>query len=283
MLLLPRSWHAPSLFPNVTSPLRHLLSATSNINHNLNFSISPFHLTKMATSNEESPTSKSKGKSTPPTIDDQQTLADRRKSDRARMPPPASTIMFAPPPSPTYTTRQVLAYQVQMPSPTSVPRRGSVTINHPVQSSIAPEFRWIVGSSLQRIRKLHISEFRSRIEMMDCVKFDDPMALPWHASPMLSEGCVTSYLDAQVLGAAWQVVLQMVPQERDYDLQMVKQATITVCHPHSPRFYEANHSPNAERNPCSDILRRKRRKVRGHCHSRAAGPGCRQGDAYNDR
>lgn len=46
---------------------------------------------------------------------------------------------------------------------------------------------------------------------------------------MLSEGCVTGYLDAQVLGAAWQAVLQLLPKDRDYDLQMVKQVPATVC------------------------------------------------------
>lgn len=45
---------------------------------------------------------------------------------------------------------------------------------------------------------------------------------------MMSEACVTSYLDAQVLGAGWQVVLQMLPDERDYDLQMVKQVALEV-------------------------------------------------------
>lgn len=46
---------------------------------------------------------------------------------------------------------------------------------------------------------------------------------------MLSEGCVTGYLDAQVLGAAWQAVLQMLPNDRDYDLEMVKQVPVEVC------------------------------------------------------
>lgn len=46
---------------------------------------------------------------------------------------------------------------------------------------------------------------------------------------MLSEACVTGYLDAQVLGAAWQAVLQILPHERNYDLQMVKQLAAEVC------------------------------------------------------
>lgn len=34
---------------------------------------------------------------------------------------------------------------------------------------------------------------------------------------MLTEGSVTGYLDSQVLIAAWQAVLQMLPQDREYN------------------------------------------------------------------
>lgn len=66
---------------------------------------------------------------------------------------------------------------------------------------------------------------------MEYIRFDHSMALQWQASPMLSEGCVTGYLNAQVLGEAWQAVLQMLPEERDYDVQMVKQVTAAVYLP----------------------------------------------------
>lgn len=145
--------------------------------------------------------------------------------------PRAADEVRVPPPSPTYTMKQLLAYQVQLPSPTSRPSTVKIEDNDPEENSTVLGYDSILGSSLQRICKLHVSKFRSRIETMDSVKFDQPMALPWHASPMLSAGCVAGYLDAQVLGAAWQVVLQMVPQERDYDLQMVKQASLMVCLP----------------------------------------------------
>lgn len=46
---------------------------------------------------------------------------------------------------------------------------------------------------------------------------------------MMSEASVTGYLDAQVLVAAWQAVLQMLPERREYDVQMVKQAPVEVC------------------------------------------------------
>lgn len=70
--------------------------------------------------------------------------------------------------------------------------------------------------------------FREIIDSMESIRFLQPTALPWEASPMLSEGCVTSYLDVQILGAAWQVVLQMIPDERDYELQMGKQFSLVV-------------------------------------------------------
>lgn len=63
---------------------------------------------------------------------------------------------------------------------------------------------------------------------MDSVKFDQQMALPWDASPMMFEAYVTSYLDVPVLVAAWQVVLRVLPGGRGYGLQMVKQAALVV-------------------------------------------------------
>lgn len=53
-------------------------------------------------------------------------------------------------------------------------------------------------------------------------------AFPWDASPMISEASVTGYLDAQVLVAAWKAVLQMLPERRIYDVQMVNQAPLCL-------------------------------------------------------
>lgn len=39
---------------------------------------------------------------------------------------------------------------------------------------------------------------------------------------MVFDGMVTTYLDTQVLFAAWQVVLRMAPSARNCDLEMVK-------------------------------------------------------------
>lgn len=156
------------------------------------------------------------------------------------MPPPTVTVLFAAPPQispPTYTIKQLLAYQPPLPSP---PSGVSVAIlaakvcrpTH-YSSSSTRSYAPINSRSLRPIPNVPIVEFRALIDSMDSVKFDQRMALPWDASPMMSEACVTSYLDVQVLGAAWQIVLQMLPDDRDYDLQMVKQAALEVIFPHS--------------------------------------------------
>lgn len=147
------------------------------------------------------------------------------------MPPP--NVIFAAPPVPTYTLTELLAYQPQMPSPPSGISASIVDskTKRPTHSSSlrSMKYEWIHEQSLRRVMGCAITSFRDRLQAMNSLRFDQPMALPWNASPMLSEGCVTGYLDAQILGAAWQAVLQMVPKQRDYDLQMAKQIPVVVC------------------------------------------------------
>lgn len=90
------------------------------------------------------------------------------------------------------------------------------------------KYQPILDDSLRKLPAVVIEKFRTRIAAMNSIKFDHPISLPWDASPMLSEGSVTGYLDSQVLIAAWQAVLQMLPLDRDYDLQMVKQVSVVV-------------------------------------------------------
>lgn len=165
-------------------------------------------------------------------LHEMQTSADSPETPPADMPPPAHGIIFAPPPPPTFTVKQVLDYPLQTPSP---PSGASVTIaaskaTRPTHNSSARALlhQPIHPDSLSAISASHISAFRLRLKSMESIRFNDPMSLAWEASPMLSEGCVTGYLDAQVLGAAWQAVLQMLPKERDYDLEMVKQVPAAV-------------------------------------------------------
>lgn len=150
------------------------------------------------------------------------------------MPPPSVVFVAPPPPTlpTTYTVKQLLAHQPQRPSPAS---GISATIlasraNRPTHKSSAASDKYdpIHASRLRLIPALPINEFRAVIDSMNSIQFSQPMAIPWEASPMLSEGCVTSYLDVQILGAAWQAVLQMLPDQRDYDLQMVKQVPLVV-------------------------------------------------------
>lgn len=165
-------------------------------------------------------------------LHEMQTSADSPETPLADMPPLAHGIIFAPPPPPTFTAKQVLDYPLQTPSS---PSGASVNIaaskaTRPTHNSSARALlhQPIHPHSLSAISAFNISAFRHRLKSMESIRFNDPMSLVWEASPMLSEGCVTGYLDAQVLGAAWQTVLQMLPNERDYDLEMVKQVPAAV-------------------------------------------------------
>lgn len=149
----------------------------------------------------------------------------------ADMPPP-QTVMFAPPPPATFTVTQLLAYPLQSPSaPSGVTAKAfTAKVKRPTHKSsdTSDKYQSIKITTLREVPNILVGSFRDKITAMDSIKFDHPIALRWDASPMMSEGSVTGYLDAQVLIAAWQAVLQMLPQERNYDVQMVKQTAIEV-------------------------------------------------------
>lgn len=157
----------------------------------------------------------------------------------AEMPPPTVTVLFAPPPqiTPPNTINQLLAYQPPMPSApsgVSVAMLAAKVSRPPHYSSSSTRSCALIHAwSLRRIPNVLMVEFRALIDSMDSDKFDQHMALPCDASPMMSEACITSYLDIQVLGAVWQIVLLMLPDERDDDLQMVKQGAFEVIFLHS--------------------------------------------------
>lgn len=208
------------------------------LNHNTSRQPSPFpspHLTSHQHNaiKQQNPLTMSAPESSKthpaPTVirDEIQTSADSPASPPSDMPPPAHVIVFSPPPPATFTVKQILDYPLLTPSP---PSGASVNIaaskaTRPTHNSSARALlhQPIHPHSLSAISAFNISAFRHRLKSMESIRFNDPMSLVWEASPMLSEGCVTGYLDAQVLGAAWQAVLQMVPKDRDYDLEMVKQ------------------------------------------------------------
>lgn len=174
------------------------------------------------------------------------TPTDQSRIMVGTMPPPARPIIIAPPALPTYSLQQVLDFPLQTPSPPSGVSIGvlAAQANRPTHNSSAKalDYECIIPGTLRPIPGLEIAQFRDRVKSLDSIRFGHTMAIPWEASPMLSEACVTGYLDAQVLGAAWQAVLQILPRERDYDLQMVKQLPAEVCNfSHSPTtFQDAN-------------------------------------------
>lgn len=146
------------------------------------------------------------------------------------LPPPPSVVIPSRRPRQTpatYTIKQFLAHPPQLPSPASGFSSGILLSRAklPTHKSTAASDKYdpIFASSLYLVPNLRINDFRATIDSMDGIRFPQPMALPWDASPMLSEACVSSHLDVQILGVAWQAVLQMLPDERDYDLRMVKQ------------------------------------------------------------
>lgn len=153
------------------------------------------------------------------------------------MPPPTHTISFLPPPVPLFTVQQLLAHTPPVaPTPSSRScgsRPAPNALGRPSHSSskLNEKYEPILAESLYPEAPVIVSDFRDRIRAISraaTITFQDPLVLPWDACSMLSEGMVTSYLDTQVLFAAWQAVLRMVPAIRNYDLEMVKQAPIEV-------------------------------------------------------
>lgn len=227
-LLSKESWH---LLPCLGLPREEIFAVTpnhDNIDNNVITMLgpqSPILSLPIMLPNPEAPTADAPHET--------QSI-DNQRVTPVSMPPPAQVTMFAPPPLPTYTLKQLLDHPVQTPSAPSGISAGvlAAQTNRPTHSSArALQYEWIDETTLHTILGVEIANFRKRIDSMESIKFGHSLALPWEASPMLSEGCVTGYLDAQVLGAAWQAVLQLLPKERDYDLQMVKQvpATVSLC------------------------------------------------------
>lgn len=61
------------------------------------------------------------------------------------------------------------------------------------------------------------------------VSFTTVLKLPFRGTCLMTEADVTSYLDTQVIVAAWEAVLKMVPPtNRAYDLMTVRQMKLGV-------------------------------------------------------
>lgn len=64
------------------------------------------------------------------------------------------------------------------------------------------------------------------------VSFDSELKLPFRASSLTNEADVAIYLETQVIIAAWETVIEMVPTtERNYDLMTLRQMHMGVCSP----------------------------------------------------
>lgn len=110
-------------------------------------------------------------------------------------------------PPATYSFKQVLDFPVQTPS---LSLGVSIAIlaaqaNRPTHHSSAKssDFESIIPRTLRPIPALPITEFRNYVTSLESIRFGHSMAIPWEASPMLLEGCVTGYLDTSVLGPVW--------------------------------------------------------------------------------
>lgn len=155
-----------------------------------------------------------------------------RDSNSTSMDPPA-TSLFAPPTSPTYTLKQFLAYQPRLVTPPfGVSTEAlSAEVSSPILTSTA-------GKRVEILDRLYpfsyhvIDNFRARIDTMDSsISFEQPLAPPHYPSPIPSVECIPGWIDAQILAASWQAVLRMLPDQRDYDLQVVKQVPRVVSSP----------------------------------------------------
>lgn len=202
----------------------------------------------------------------------------------AAMPPPTQTISFLSPPIPSFTVQQLLAHTIPVAPPPSSRSCGSRpvpnSLGRPSHSSskLNEKYEPILAESLYPDTPAIVSDFRDRIRAISraaTITFQDPLVLPWDACSMLSEGMVTSYLDTQVLFAAWQAVLRMVPAIRNYDLEMVKQAPIEVMIFPQVAVFKTSANNFVERGARSNVR---------HDHSRGTSdPGYRRVQSSRDR
>lgn len=148
--------------------------------------------------------------------------------------PPPSVVIYNPPRRAPLrlTIKDLLAYPTRIRAPaygicaSVLPSPANPVPYEP--SAKCAKYDPIPLSTLRRIPNLAITRFRDLINSMESVQCSQPMVLPLEASQMLSDGCSPSDLDVQILGAAWLAAQQMLPDERDYDLQMVKHASLEV-------------------------------------------------------
>lgn len=129
-------------------------------------------------------------------------------------------------PSTMLSTVQLLAIPIPPPSASYV--------ESPIRWAHCPSprdstFHGILLSTLFAVTPATIIRFKKFIRSMSN-RFHPTPALNLSGYSVSSQFDVASYLQSQVLDAAWQAVLGMVSSEKDYELRAIKLFGIDVCH-----------------------------------------------------
>lgn len=128
-----------------------------------------------------------------------------------------------------FTVKQLLA--VQPPPPPLYPDWDPLRPTHS-SSSINESYDYIDPDWLEAIAVSDIVSFRNYINAMSPpFMFHSSLTVPYRGTRLMSEGDVTAYLENQVIPAAWETILMMVPPtDRIYDLITMRQKNLGVSH-----------------------------------------------------
>lgn len=115
-----------------------------------------------------------------------------------------------------------------------VPPPNASCVESPIHWAHSPSprdstFHGILLSTLIAVTPATIIRFKKFIRSMPN-QFHPALAPNLSGYSVSCQVGIASYLQSQVLDAAWQAVLGMVSRERDYDLRSTKLFGIDVCH-----------------------------------------------------
>lgn len=99
-----------------------------------------------------------------------------------------------------------------------------------ISSSTNSDYDYIDPSILVPLHPGVIDQFRSFIRSISpAIPFTTALKLPFLGTCLMTEADVTSYLNTQVIVAAWEAVLKLVPPtNRTYDLATIRQMKLGV-------------------------------------------------------
>lgn len=126
-----------------------------------------------------------------------------------------------------FTVEQLLT--VQPPAPPLYPAFDALRRTHS-SSSANENYDYIDPADLQSISSAEIASFRKHINSMSPpFVFHSNLTVPFRGTRLMTEGDVTAYLETQVIPAAWETVLLLVPPtDRVYDLLTMRQRNFNV-------------------------------------------------------